>query len=132
MLKMLLLREVTACGSVCQRLTVEGLLHFMSYLLSWGRCPWCLGSPHSPRWPCHHITANAKFVFQQHCKLFIGSLSLGVASKLRKAKGPPCLDPRLPKRSFLFSVLTLKSLHWQSDLQLEAVFLNGELRPLMT
>lgn len=75
-----------------------------------GRGIWCPGSPHSPQWLSHSNATNAKSVSQPHCKLlFIGSLSLGVASKLKEEKGHPVWIPCLPKCSFLFPILTMQS-----------------------
>lgn len=46
---------------------------------------------------------------QQQCKLLIGSLNTRVASKFRQAKGPHNADPMPTNYSFLFLILTMKS-----------------------
>ena len=69
----------------------------MSYIQSWGRDSWCLGSPHCPQWRSHSHATHAKSVPQQHCKLlFPRSPILVFASRFKEAKGLPIWIPFLP------------------------------------
>ena len=70
---------------------------FMSYIQSWSRDSWCLGSPHCPQWRSHSNATHAKSVPQQHGKLlFPRSPILAFASKFKEAKGLPIWIPFLP------------------------------------
>lgn len=69
------------------------------------------GLTHSPWWWPHSNASSVNLCSRNYRLLFIGSLSLGVLSKLKKGKGPPYLDPMPTNCSFLFGFLTMKNIN---------------------